>query len=161
MRREAHHPGVVAFASRAASPVSAMIKIDRHRREFDVEFLHRFAVFVVIGIIAFDQCHETGLFLGTVVACQFLFVAGSRDEVGDNVVGLQAERDDIVGQLDLAVAHMVEHRLELMGEPDQSGKVEGTGAALDRMDGPEHRVEAIRITIALLDSHELLFKLAE
>ena len=48
-----------------------------------------------------------------------------------------------------------------MGKFDKPGEIEGTGAALDRVDGAEHGIEAVSVALALLDSHKLLFKLTQ
>ena len=67
----------------------------------------------------------------------------------------------VFGELDAAVADMVEQRLIGMGEADQRGEAEGPAAALDRVDGAEHRIEPVGVAVALLDGGELLLELEQ
>ena len=97
-----------------------VIEIDRDRRELDVEFLHRLAVFVVVAALALDEHAETRLFLGAVIGGKLFAVAGCRHEIGNDIVGFQAQRDDVVGQIDLAVAHIVEQRPRTRGRTRQA-----------------------------------------
>ncbi len=131
---------------------------DHHRHEVDVELLHRLARQIRV---AGGQPVELQLFLGAVAGIELDAVAGRRDIVGDDVVGADAEGRDMLGELDAAIAHMVEQRLIGMGEADEAGKAEGAGAALDRVDGAKHRVQPVARAVAFLDGGELLLELEQ
>jgi hypothetical protein len=47
--------------------------------------------------------------------------------------------------------HGIEHRLENVGKSDQRLKSENSGAAFDRMNGAEDRVDGVFGIVALLD----------
>ena len=48
-----------------------------------------------------------------------------------------------------------------MGEADQGLQAECAGAALDRVDGAEHRVDPVRVVIALFNGQQAAFQLGQ
>ena len=60
-----------------------------------------------------------------------------------------------------AGAHLVQGRLEHMGEADQGLQAEGAGAPLDGMHRAEHGVDAFRIVVALLDRQQAVLEFGE
>ena len=64
-------------------------------------------------------------------------------QVGQDVAGAQEHIDDIGCRGQAAAAHTIEHGLENMGECDQRLKAEYAGAALDRVNATEHRIDRI------------------
>ena len=54
---------------------------------------------------------------------------------------------------------MIEQRLVSVGEGNEFGEPEGPAAALDRMDGAKHSIQAIGGAVTRLNGRELLFEL--
>jgi hypothetical protein len=75
-------------------------------------------------------------------------VAGGAHQVGQHVGRAQHDLDDLVADRQPARTHLVQRRLEDVGEADQGFQAERAGAALDRVDGPEHRIDGLGIGVA-------------
>ena len=139
------------------------IEIDHDRGKIDVELLDDLAAHLVVFRRGFatGQGVEARLLLGAVIGRQGFARLGGIDVVGDDVIGADAQNHHVVGEFDAAIAHIVEQGFIGMGKAHQRRKTEGPGAALDRVDGAEHRVEPVRAALALLDGGKLLFELGQ
>ena len=142
MRGEANDPGtIVQRQGRGFEQV--VRRLDVERGLFD---------FVLRAGNGDHHGHEVDI--GT----EFAAVPRGSHEIGHDVVGADAERRDMLGQLYSSIADMVEQGLVSMRKPDKAGEPEGTAATLDRVDGAEHCVQPIAGAIALLYRGELLLK---
>ena len=68
------------------------VEIDPYRHEIDVEFLDRRTV---VDLLAAAQRIEPRLLLGAIAGGERRALARRRDEIGDDVVGPEAERRDV------------------------------------------------------------------
>ena len=88
-------------------------------------------------------------------------VAGGAHQIGERVGGAQQDARRLGRRGERAGAHQVERRLEDMGEVDQRLKLEGAGAALDRMHGAEHRIDRLVVGLAFGHRGEAGLQLGE
>ena len=70
-------------------------------------------------------------------------IAGGAHHIGKHIRGAQHRLQDFARRRKPSRAQMIEDTLEHMGEMDKFVEIEGAGAALDRMNRPEHRVHTV------------------
>ena len=106
------------------------------------------------GLELSDQRLAAGLIDATAIA-------GGIGEVRQHIRRLQHDLQHILRGLQLVGAHAIERRLEDMGEGYEIIETEGSGTALDRVDGAEHGVDRLGITVAVVQFQETGFQLGE
>ena len=122
-----------------------------HGRE--VEFA-QVLVFRRCGGGAVDEPLQVAMNAGAYLLIDAAAVARGGDDVGENVGAAQQHLDDLRIGLDRIAAQQIEHGFERVREADELIHLEGAGAALDRMDGPEHGIDGVGVGRAALDGVE-------
>jgi hypothetical protein len=116
---------------------------------------------IALGVSPRGQSLQHHPHLGLAVLRQFGAGLHRPDQVGQHVAGAQEHLHPIGRHRDLVRTHLVEQGFEHVGIVDETLQPEGAGAALDRMQGAERRMQRVLVARAFVERHQVALHLAQ